>query len=404
METKERASSVLVAAIALGLSFSGSASAQQTQTLGTYNINPTKVDERVIPGFYPGLELDVVYDDNILRTENNTIDSMILEARPELQWVGVMGKHMVRLGYQGYYGIYEESSSENFYDHYLGADATLDLTPKFNLNLTTDYRREHEPRTVAVAVLGTRPNRWEQWAVAGQAVYGRRIAKAQMALKLNHNDRRYLNNGQDFRDYKSNGATFTFYYNLGPKTQLLLEPSVTKYEYTDPASVQDNTMKRILAGVTWDATAKTTGQFKIGYHKKTFDTDLGGDTSGLSTEAKVIWKPKTYSTVTATLSRSAYDSALGGISQSFEAGIAQVDWVHELTRLTELQAGASYENDKYDQGRKDDLTGVYIGVSYALRRNLTIGARYDYTSRNSNAAGADFDDNRIAIGLKAALR
>ena len=403
METKERVGSALAAAVALGLGFAG---VSQAQTLGTYNINPTKADEQVVPGFYPGIEMQVVYDDNILRTDTSTFDSMILEARPELQWIGVMGKHKVRLGYQGYYGLYEASSNQNFDDHYLGADATLDLTQKFNVNLTADSRREHEPRTVAVVpapTLGIGPNVWEQWAVAGQAVYGRRTAKAQIAVKALHQDRQYVNNGQGIRDYDSDQLTLTFYYNLGPKTQLLVEPSFTKYDYTNPASVQDNDLKRLLVGVTWEATAKTTGEFKIGRHDKTYDNGIG-DTKGLSLEAKVIWKPKTYSTVTAVLSRNAYDSALGGGSQSFEALLASVDWTHELTRLTELEAGVSYEKDSYDLGRDDDLSNAYLGVSYALKRWLTVGARYDYSQRNSNAAGADFDDNRIAIGFKAALR
>ena len=121
-------------------------------------------------------------------------------------------------------------------------------------------------------------------------------------------------------------------------------------------------------------------------------------------EAKVIWKPKTYSTVTAKLSRNAYDSALGGISQSTEALVASLDWAHELTALTELQAGLQYENDDYDIGRSDDLYGAYLGVSYALKRWLTVGVRYDYSQRDSDAVGSDFNDNRIAIGFKAALR
>lgn len=374
------------------------------QTLGTYTINPTRADQQVVPGFYPNLELDLAYDDNILRTDSGTIDSWILEARPELQWVGVMGKHFVRLGYQGYYGWYDASSSEDFNDHYLGADTTLDLTQKLNINLTADYRREHEPRsvaTLATPTLGTPPNLWEQWAAAGEVVYGRRIAKAQVALKGVHQDRQYLNNGQAFRDYVSDGLTLTFYYNLGPKTQLLVEPSFTRYNYSSSLSTQDNDVRRLLVGVTWDATAKTTGEFKIGHHDKRFDNGVG-DTSGLSTEAKVIWRPRTYSKVTGTLSRFVYDSALAG-SQAFEAVIAGVDWEHDLTGLTQLQLGLQYEQDSYDQGREDDLANAYLGISYAVKRWLTVGARYDHARRDSTAAGADFSDNRFAIGIKTTL-
>lgn len=396
----ERVSFTLAAVLVLGLGAGGVAEAQ---SLNTYNINNSDAPEKEVPGFYPALEMDLVYDDNIQRSENNKIDSMIMEIRPELQWIAALGKHRLRLGYQGYYGLFQAASSENFDDHYLGADVALDLTPKLNLGFTTDFRREHEARSVAIGPIGTSPNRWEQWAVASEVVYGRRIAKAQVALKAVHRDREYLNNNQDFRNYQADEFTATFFYNLGPKTQLLVEPSITQFNYTTTGATQDNDLKRILVGVTWDATAKTTGSFKIGQHDKRFDNGIG-DTNGLSVEAEVVWKPKTYSTVTAALSRNAYDSALGGGSQSFEAVLAKLNWVHELTRLVELDTGISYEQDDYDVGRQDDLIDAHIGLSYAVKRSLTVGVRYDFQRRDSSVAGAGFDDNRIAIGFKAVSR
>jgi hypothetical protein len=396
MEIKDRFGvAVFTAAVALGVSATATA-----QTLGTYTINPTKVDDQVVPGFYANVELDLVYDDNILLTDDAvtpSIDSMIFEARPELQWVGTLGKHMARFGYQGYYAWHEARSTSNFDDHYVGGDVTLDLTQKLNVNLTADYREEHEVRTAVALPLGAGPNLWEQWAVAGQVVYGRRVAKAQVALKGEYWERDYTNNGQSFRDYDADALTLTLFYNLGPKTQLLIEPSYTDYVY--PNSAQDNDVVRMLAGVTWEATAKTTGEFKIGWHEKEFD--IGPTDSGLSLESRIVWKPKSYSTVTGALSRYVYDSAVGGGSLSYEATVANLDWEHDLTALTQFQAGLRYESDSYDTGRDDDLFDAYLGVSYALKRWMTIGARYDYAQRDSSDAGNDYTDNRFMIGVKA---
>lgn len=384
--------------LALGTAFSGTLNAA---SYGTYSVNPTSDDGRLIPGFYPNVEADLVYDDNITRVETGEQDSLVGILRPELQWIGVVRKHLIRIGYQGEYANFEADSDENYLDHYLGADVTLDLTPKFNLNLAAYYTQQHEARSVAGAGVFPDPNEWDQWSVSAQGVYGRRTAKAQVALKGEHLERDYTNNGQEARDYDSDQLALTLYYNIGPKTQLLVEPVLATFDYTDPTNILDNDVTKLLVGVTWEATAKTTGQVKVGWVDKDFDNAAVADSSSLGIDAKVIWEPKTYSKVTTTISRDIYDaSALG--SFSYESLAARVDWVHDLTNLTQMQAGLFYEDDDYNGiVRSDQTYSAYLGISYALRRWLTVGARYDYESRDSSVVLNDYDDNRITIGVRS---
>jgi len=374
-----------------------------TWALGTYSMNPTDIDGRALPGFYPNVELDVAYDDNARRTETNTQGSLLAILKPELQWVGVVRKHLIRVGYQGEYARFDSTPSEDYSDHFLGGDVTLDLTRKLNVNLAANYRREHEQRGNAGSInTGLEPNRWKQWAVAAEAVYGRRIAKAQVAAKLEHRSRDYINNDQYLRDYNADLLVLTLFYNLGPKTQLLVEPRYTILDY--PNSNLDNDVRELLAGVTWKATAKTTGEFKIGYFSKDFDDPALADATGLAVDAKVVWKPKTYSTVSGLLRRDVGDSTIMGGSSSFKSLIARVDWEHELSRLTTLEAGARYQNDNYDVGREDNTYDLYVGVNYELKRWLTVGARLDHSTRDSNVAGNDYDDNRVTVGVKSTLQ
>lgn len=395
MIKKERISPRGLVWLSVAFALSGSAFAE---SYGTYSVNPTDTDGRVVPGFYPNVELDLGYDDNVLRTQSNKQSSMLVTIKPELQWIGAIRKHLVRIGYQGEYTNYFDQTNDNYRDHFLGGDVTLDLTPKFNVRGGLAYRREHEGRGIAGALnTGARPNRWNQVSGIVEAIYGRREATAQIAASYEYQTRDFTNNGQSIRDFDANIFTLTGYYNLGPKTQLLVEPSLATFTY--PNSVQDNDVRKLLVGVTWNATAKTTGVVKVGHYNKDFDAAGVGDQSGLSVDLEVVWEPKTYSTVVFKASRDTNDSVVGG-SNSFEATALSVDWEHELTSLTQLQAGASYEQDEYDVGREDDFVSAYLGVSRSVTRNLEVGVRYDFGSRDSTVAGNDYNNNRFTLGVR----
>lgn len=395
MKKRERISPAVIALTGCVLAASG---ASHGASFGTYSVTPTDDDGQVVPGFYPNVELDVGYDDNILRTENNEESTTLALLKPELQWIGVTGKHLVRFGYEGEYARHFSASDEDYMDHFVGADITLDLTQKFNVNAGVSYRQGHENRGIAgVANTGIKPNEWDQWAAGVEAVYGRRIATAQIGLAYEHRDREYTNNGQLTRDNVADKVELTGYYNLGPKTQLLIQPSYTQFDY--PNSLQDNDVTKVLVGVTWNATAKTTGKLLVGRYEKNFDNAAFQDQSGASWDVEVTWEPKTYSTVLFKLGRDTNDSTVTG-SSSFESTSASIDWTHDLTDLTQLQAGVAYENDDYDVVREDDFFQGYVGISRSITRNFTVGARYDYGQRDSSVAGNDYDFNRITVGIK----
>jgi polysaccharide biosynthesis protein VpsM len=370
----------------------------QAEGLGTYSVNPTDIDGNVLPGFYPNVELDAGYDDNVLRTDGNKKSSSLVLLKPEFQWVGAMGKHRVRAGYQGEYVRFFDQTDDNYFDHFLGADTTLDLTRKLNVNAALSYRRSHEDRGAAGVInQALKPNRWRQWTGKVEVLYGRRIAIGQIGLSYEHRDREFTNNNQSVRDYQADVLTLTGYYNLGSRTQLLVEPSQAKFTY--PNSIDDNTVDKLMAGVTWSATAKTTGRFKIGRYDKNFDNTTLKDASGLSLDMEVVWEPKTYSQVVFKARRESNDSVVGG-SSSYESSVASVEWKHDFSFPIQLQFGASYENDSYDVGREDDYFVTYIGFERPIAHNLNLVARYHYAQRDSSVAGFDYDDNQVFFGVK----
>ncbi len=102
-----------------------------------------------------------------------------------------------------------------------------------------------------------------------------------------------------------------YFWRVMPRTYLVAEARLGKADYR-VNTANNNTDTRLLAGITWEATAKTTGQFKIGRQQKSFDNASKPDASGGTFETSVEWKPLTYSVFTLVANRSAADALVAG--------------------------------------------------------------------------------------------
>ena len=168
-----------------------------------------------------------------------------------------------------------------------------------------------------------------------------------------------------------------------PKTSFLVEARQTDISYLLPTSTLSGSKTRYYVGVTWDATAATTGTVKIGQLEKKYDSSRPSY-SETSWEGMVTWMPRTYSKVDLYSSRQPVESTgLGDFILSDASGIV---WSHGWNSVFTTDANARYVKDRY-QGfdRTDETTGYGIKASYKMRRWLTLGAEYQYTNRDSRS-------------------
>ena len=99
MTTKRERTSLralLLAAVALTLASASQADFSGTDLInpidaGTGTASPLDSGTPLVPGFYPNVELDYGYDDNVKRAESNTRDSTFAHLMPDLRWVGAFG-------------------------------------------------------------------------------------------------------------------------------------------------------------------------------------------------------------------------------------------------------------------------------------------------------------------------
>jgi polysaccharide biosynthesis protein VpsM len=194
-----------------------------------------------------------------------------------------------------------------------------------------------------------------------------------------------------------------FFWRFMPKTSLLFQYRHTSFDY--PSSSDQSSSENLFAvGLTWDATAQTTGIVRVGYQRKEFDAPGLDPYSGLAWEATIRWRPRTYSTVEFTTAQHTTEST--GFGDFTLSRVAFANWTHNWTERIQSAVRAGLRNDDYRGGgvdRDDDTMTAGAGLQYQFRRWLRFEGRYDFVRRSSNIPTEEYNRNIFMFTVGATL-
>jgi len=352
--------------------------------------------------------VSVEHTDNVLNNLNEISDTAFIIA-PEIKYLGLVGKHKFLFNYDGKLANYSDNSDFNYNEHKLAVGARLDHSHKINseFKLGFDKKIETPGSTNSSTQALTDFNQYQDKSALARLYYGQKNSIGQIVIGYKYNDLEYTNNQQEFRDYEQDQLSATFFYRIAPKTRLLFQATATEFTYNDQQLAngllfnQSSEQKTYLAGVEWEATAKTTGLFKIGYQYKDFDDVRFSDISGLSYFLDMIWKPNTYTNIKLGASRQATESALlnesGFLSTSYS-----VDISHYIRPHTAITARVDIENDEIatSSNRTDKRNSIQIGINHSLREWLNIKLAYKYQEKTSDIELFNFESNIVQLSLE----
>jgi hypothetical protein len=259
----------------------------------------------------------------------------------------------------------------------------------------------------------TENDKYNSKNVGGVYTFGAEAARTQIEFGANYdelrydNSKRYTPTGPRINSEKERDATAlrsTVFYEVAPKTKALLEARYTDYKYQNKnfgRDKLDSKNKGVLVGVTWDATAKTSGTFKIGRERRSFDSsDYGSQSTGMW-EAGVTWAPLTYSTFELN-TRQGFDEGNDGAS-SIKTQSTRLGWKHYW--MDRLYSDTSYTrtDQKYQQTvkREDNTDNYGLSLTYQARRWLDVGIGYTYTDRASDVKNERYTRNIYALTINA---
>ena len=349
----------------------------------------------------PTISTSITHNDNIVSTETNEKKSWITTITPNLLLQAETESAAYSLNYGFQKGIYHSSDADNYLDHDLNAVINIIGNSRNRIDLSLGYRAGHDARG-AEGSNETSPLEYNLKTAQAIYSYGGKTAKGRIEASALFEDKDYTNYSTttDAMEYSKAGAGIAFYYRVTAKTSALFEINRNSVDY-DTAN-KDNTNTTGLTGVTWDATAKTTGKIKVGWSKKNFKDDAHDDTSGGTWDALITWNPKTYSTFTFSTGQDFSDGS--DATAYIDTKNYGVNWDHFWNDKLKSVVAFNVVDEDYSGSSKNDKTKILtLGLNHDTKRWLNLGVGYIMTDKDSTETGSSYKTNEIKFTLQASL-
>jgi hypothetical protein len=256
-----------------GTSISGSSkgSSQNMLTAPVGKAGAYKTESGVY--IYPSAFVGMGYNDNLQSAATNPVGSNMVNVAPKLIFEMKLGGDRLTALASANTISYASSSSDNTVnsefklagDHYMSTRARA----AWSLGQT----RGTDPRGSNNRPVSDTPDRWTSNDVDGRFVYGAPEAQGRLEFDIGNRNKSYDNNRAttSVSDVTTGSYAARGFYRLGTRSLALVEYRNAKANYVSNLSKESNTEKRYYVGLTWDATAATTGIFKLGRMTKDFD-------------------------------------------------------------------------------------------------------------------------------------
>lgn len=383
---------------------SGSASASQVML--TTPIDPAAAAYKTESGIYlyPSAFVGAGYNNNLTSVATNTVGSNFVNLSPQLvaemkhkgdRYTALASLNSVRYG---------SSSGDNYNNSEFNVAGDHYFTSRASAGWSVGRVDGSDPRGSTERANSEAPDQWHMNNINARFNYGAMEAPGRFEFDVGLQDKTYENNraATATADLTLNSLAGRFLYRLGTRTHALAEIRNANARYASALSSDSNTERRYYAGVTWEATAATTGIVKVGRMTKDFDLAGKAGFGGGSWEATVRWLPRTYSAIDLKTARTTADASGAG---NYELKTSNdVIWNHKWTQsLSSRVSLGNLKTDFVGVGRTDTATNYALTIDYSVLRWLKIGIDIAGTDNTSSAATEAFKRNVTMLTLNATL-
>ncbi|WP_338466155.1 outer membrane beta-barrel protein [Novosphingobium sp. ZN18A2] len=350
-------------------------------------------------------------DDNLFATKNGKVSDRFLLVQPALtlDLGGTAGGVTVRGS--GEFARYRDHPSEDYDDAMLATDGRLRLTTGIQTIAGGSYAWSHESRTSPESEAGTEPTRFRRdygylGLVGKGGAWAYRIGATTTGLDFSDTPASAgtIDNADRNRRQFELGARVGYTLTRGP--ELFVQGQWDKRDYRRP--VDDWGYRRnsegfsVAAGVHQKVSARLDGEIFVGVLRQDYADPRLPDVNTIDYGALVNW---TGSGVSASfkLGRSVEETTLPGAS-SYMLTDGTLSVRADAGR--KLAFGGSLSGTSYDYrgaDRSEFVIGANVWARYWFERNLFAGIDYGLAQRASNAAGYDYDRNRVFVTIGAQL-
>jgi hypothetical protein len=352
---------------------------------------------------YPGFTVLEKRDSNPFRT-NVAKGSTVSVLSPSVMLETKRADQEYSLNYRADAGMFSGSSADNYIDHSFLGSAVLPLSMRASVNIRPEYKIGHDDRGSLPGVAASR-NDWQSKSLSGSFQYGAEESKAKIVLDAGYVDRQYQNNRAvtAAMDKNTTDIGAAFHYRVMPKTTMFLQATNTGIAYKLPGSTLNGSEQRYMAGVTWDATAQTSGSFKLGMQQKKFNApSTRPNFSGTGWEGNARWSPRDYARADLMTSRKTSEST--GVGNFVLVTNSTLDFGYDLTSRTTLHVNAIKMTEDFSgAGRVDNTNTFGLKAEYKVLKWVTGIVEYSDAKKKSSAAINDYSRKILAVSLRSDL-
>ncbi len=362
---------------------------------------------------FPKLGVTGYYDDNIFRTNTNTVDDFITVISPSVDLRSNWNNHALNLGARADIGRYADNGREDYEDYNLYANGVLDITRRARLSGGLSYSQLHEDRGSPDDANGVNPTEYS--LMAANAAFRQQFNRLNATVTGNFRQFDYDNvrraNGtivnNNARDRNEYDIGLRLGYEIVPAYEAFVRVVYNQRDYDQSVDAngfnRDSDGYETVAGLRVDLSGTAFGDVYAGYRTQSYDDSRLRRVSGLTYGAALTWNATALTTAKLSVAREVEETTQNNASGYF-ATVYGVSVDHELLRNLLIGGNAAYiTNDYKGISREDDHTEFGLHAKYLWNRYLNLSLGYTRRSRDSSVAGADYDYNRLMLKVEAML-
>lgn len=356
--------------------------------LGGFNLNAS-------------LDLGVASTDNLFAEETNEQDDMIytagLRGRLQSNW----RRHALGFEAGATTVSHEDFSSEDYDTSFAGVSGRLDVGSNTQISGRARMAHEVESRRDPDAPASTDPLvEYDRTDVSVSAQHT--FSRFRVGATASQQDREYdgLASNRDFDETAFNGR---FEGEVTPNIGLFVSGTVDERDYENTPGLNSEG-QTYLVGAALRLTDLMRGEIAVGQFERDYDDPAIGSSDGLAIAANLEWYITRLTTVTLDARRNSEENVGDTVTPFVESRYgARVD--HELLRNVILTGGLQAGSREYDDviARDDDFFYADVGADWLINRRLVLNGRFERAEVESDIVGADFEEDRISLGLSVRL-
>ena len=392
-------------------------------------LDPAPVNRGSPIEFVPTLSLSQGYDDNINQDPAGDEESSnVTRIWPNFLLRAQSRANRYQFSYRPRIFLYSHESDDNRADHLLNGRAQWEFNGRNRLRLSTDASRTQAILNDTNRTAGEDEGDInEKLSLDAIHTFGAQDARGQLEFRAGHLWNRYANNlttveteegrvgsNKQSKEYDSLRLGTTFFLRVAPKTRALVEGRYESFDYLWAPSTLDSENIGARVGLTWQATAKTSGSVRIGRLEKDFDDAAKADEQITDWQAQLSWNPVEHATFRLQTQNSLEEGGESSEAVVTEEAIEQtrwsINWEHAWDERWKSTLGYSIADRDYlastgdNVGRVDETTTLSLKLDYEIQRWLAFGFEVQVKDKDSSRGPASsYEQNTYFFTVNVSL-